>query len=37
MVEVDNGTPEGVVQQYIISQLKQNPVFWEIFFQEQLH
>ena len=31
MVEVDNGTPEGVVQQYIISQLKQNPVFWEIF------
>ncbi|MBK38582.1 MAG: hypothetical protein CMB45_06305 [Euryarchaeota archaeon] len=31
MVEVDSGTPEGVVQQYIISQLKQNPVFWEIF------
>ena len=31
MVEVSNGTPEGVVQQYIISQLKQNPVFWEIF------
>ena len=31
MVEVGNGTPEGVVQQYIISQLKQNEVFWEIF------
>ena len=31
MVEVSNGTPEGVVQQYIISQLKQNPVFWDIF------
>lgn len=31
IVEVGSGTPEGVVQQYIISQLKQNQVFWEIF------
>jgi hypothetical protein len=31
MLEVQNGTPEGVVRSYIISQLKQNPVFWEIF------
>jgi hypothetical protein len=33
MLEVQNGTPEGVVRSYIISQLKQNPVFWEIFSQ----
>ena len=31
MVEVSNGTPDGVVRNYIISQLKQNPVFWKIF------
>lgn len=31
LVEVQNGTPDGVVRGYIISQLKQNPVFWEIF------
>ena len=31
MVEVGNGTPDGVVRNYIISQLKQNPVFWKIF------
>lgn len=31
MVEVRNGTPDGVVRNYIISQLKQNPVFWKIF------
>lgn len=33
MLEVQNGTPDGVVRSYIISQLKQNPVFWEIFSQ----
>ena len=31
LLEVQNGTPDGVVRGYIISQLKQNPVFWEIF------
>ena len=31
LLEIQNGTPEGVVSGYIISQLKQNPVFWEIF------
>ena len=31
LLEIQNGTPEGVVRGYIISQLKQNAVFWEIF------
>jgi predicted RNA-binding protein len=31
LLEIQNGTPDGVVRSYIISQLKQNPVFWEIF------
>ena len=31
LLEVQNGTPDSVVRQYIISQLKQNEVFWEIF------
>ena len=31
LLEIQNGTPDGVVSGYIISQLKQNPVFWEIF------
>lgn len=31
LVEIDNGTPPGVVRNYIISQLKQNQVFWDIF------
>lgn len=31
LLEIQSGTPEGVVSGYIISQLKQNPVFWEIF------
>ena len=37
MVEVSNGTPDGVVRNYIISQLKQNPVFWKNLLNEQLH
>ncbi len=31
LLEIQNGTPDGVVRSYIISQLKQNAVFWEIF------
>jgi len=31
LVEINNGTPPEAVRSYIISQLSQNPVFWEIF------
>ena len=31
LVEINNGTPPAAVRSYIISQLSQNPVFWEIF------